>query len=103
MRRNFIWKRPFPATSNYCRSAISRYQLESSALFIFFHVKENEPKENARVPRILRGVQPINEASPRAAMRRCQVCSGAHNLAIAARLASPGALPDNTILAASTA
>jgi len=35
-------------------------------------------------------------------MRRCQVCSGAHNLAIAARLASIGALPDSMMLAAST-
>jgi hypothetical protein len=35
-------------------------------------------------------------------MRRCQICSGAHNLAIAARLASFDALPDSTMLAAST-
>jgi hypothetical protein len=51
---------------------------------------------------ILRVVQPVDEAAPRTAMRRCQARSGAHNLAIAARLASPGALPDSTMLAAST-
>jgi len=65
-------------------------------------VEENEAKEDARVPRILRIAQPADDAAPRAAMRRCQACSGAHNLAIAARLASPGALPDSTMLAAST-
>jgi len=64
-------------------------------------VTENEAKENALVPRILRVAKPGDEAAPPAAMRRCQACSGAHNLAIAARLASPGALPDNTMLAAS--
>jgi hypothetical protein len=35
-------------------------------------------------------------------MQRCQACSGAHNLAIAARLAALDALPDSMILAAST-
>jgi len=50
----------------------------------------------------LRVAQPIDETAPRAAMRCCQACSGAHNLAIAARLASHDALPDNTMLAAST-
>jgi hypothetical protein len=64
-------------------------------------VEENEAKEDARVPRILRVVQPADEAAPRAAMRRCQTCAGAHNLAIAARLASSGVLPDSTMLAAS--
>jgi len=49
----------------------------------------------------LRVAKPADEAAPRVAMPRCQACSGAHNLAIAARLASPGALPDNTMLAAS--
>jgi len=50
---------------------------------------------------ILRVAKPGDDAAPRAAMRRCQVCSGAHNLKIAARLASLGALPDSTRLAAS--
>jgi hypothetical protein len=49
----------------------------------------------------LRVAQPIDEAAPHAAMRRCQACSGAHNLAIAARLAPLGALPDSMMLAAS--
>ena len=60
--------------------------------------QENEPKEDARIPRILRVAQPGDEAAPRAAMRRSQARSSAHNLAIAARLALPGALPDNTML-----
>jgi len=34
-------------------------------------------------------------------MLRCQACSGAHNLTIAARLAALDALPDSMILAAS--
>jgi len=34
-------------------------------------------------------------------MLRCQACSGAHNLTIAAPLASLDALPDSMILAAS--
>jgi len=34
-------------------------------------------------------------------MLRCQACSGAHNLAIAARLPAIDALPDSMILAAS--
>jgi hypothetical protein len=50
----------------------------------------------------LRVVQPDDEAALHAAMRRCQSRSGAHNLAIAARLASMGALPDSMLLAAST-
>jgi len=66
-------------------------------------VKKNESKENAPVPLTLRIVQPDDEAAPHAAMRRCpalrefssaymcfgesQSRSGAHNLAIAARLA----------------
>jgi len=50
----------------------------------------------------LRVAQPADDAAPRAAMRRCQPRSGAHNLAIAARLASLAALPDSTMLAAST-
>jgi len=50
----------------------------------------------------LRVVQPDDEAAHHAAMRRCQNRSGAHNLAIAARLASIGALPDSMMLAAST-
>jgi hypothetical protein len=50
----------------------------------------------------LRVVQPDDEAAHHAAMRRCQSRSGAHNLAIAARLASIVALPDSMMLAAST-
>jgi hypothetical protein len=68
-------------------------------LFIFFPVKEKEPKENACVPRILRVAQPDVAAASNAAMRRCSVRSGAHNLTIAARLASLGALPNSMILA----
>jgi len=55
------------------------------------------------VPRLtLRFVQPADEAAPHAAMRRYHVCSGAHNLVIAARLASRDALLGSTMLAAST-
>jgi len=50
----------------------------------------------------LRVVQPADEAAPHAAMRRYHVCWGAHNLAIAARLASRDALPGSMMLAAST-
>jgi len=64
--------------------------------------QESEPKEDAPAPLILSVVQPADDAAPHAAMRRCQACSGAHNLAIAARLASLAALPANTMLAAST-
>ena len=46
--------------------------------------------------------QPADEAAPHAAIRRFQPHSGAHNLAIAPRLASVGALSDNMMLAAST-
>jgi len=65
----------------------------------------------------MRVVQSADDVASRAAMRRCpalrefsslyayfgefQSRSGAHNLAIAARLASPDALPGSTILAAS--
>ena len=35
-------------------------------LLIFFHVEENEPKEDARVPRILRAAQPAGETAPHA-------------------------------------
>jgi hypothetical protein len=83
------------------------------ALFIFFRVEENEPTTPRRdrlqtpVSRgpcgvALRVVQPVDEAVPHAAMRRCQACSGAHNLTIAVRLATPDALPAITMLAAST-
>jgi hypothetical protein len=61
-------------------------------LFIFFPVKENEPKETARVPRLLRVAKPGNEAAPHAAMRRCPIRSRAHNLTIAVRFASSGRL-----------
>jgi len=50
----------------------------------------------------LRVVQPADEAAPHAAIRRCQSRSAAHNLAIAPRLASVGALSGNMMLAAST-
>ena len=50
----------------------------------------------------LRVVQPVDEAAPHTAMRCSRVCSGAHNLSIAARLASRAALPGSTMLAAST-
>jgi hypothetical protein len=66
-----------------------------------FTRKKTEAKENARVPRTLRVVQPADDAAPRTAMQRCQACSGAHNLTIAVRLASPDALPASTMLAAS--
>jgi Flp pilus assembly protein protease CpaA len=71
-------------------------------MFIFFPGKENEPKETAvsRLP--LRVAQPIVEAAPNAAMRRCPNRSGAHNRSIAARLASLAALPDSMMLASST-
>jgi len=55
------------------------------------------------VPRLtLRITQPVDETAHRSAMRRCQICSGAHNQAIAARLPSFGALPNRTMIAAST-
>jgi hypothetical protein len=50
----------------------------------------------------LRVVQPVDEAVPHAAMRRCQFRSDAHNLTIAPRFALIGALPDSMMLAAST-
>jgi len=65
--------------------------------------KKTKQKKTPVSRLILRVVQPADEAAPRAAMRRCQTCSGAHNLAIAARLAPSGVLPDSTMLAASTA
>jgi hypothetical protein len=65
-----------------------------------------EKKSNQKKPPVsrlaLRVAKPDNDAAPCAAMRRCQACSGAHNLAIAARLASIGALPASMMLAAST-
>jgi hypothetical protein len=64
-----------------------------------------EKKKNQKKPPVfrftLRVAKPGDDAASRAAMRRYQACSGAHNLAIAARLASLGALPDSTMLAAS--
>ncbi|MDJ0809591.1 MAG: hypothetical protein QNJ01_05780 [Desulfobacterales bacterium] len=71
-------------------------------LFIFFRVKENEPKETARAPLTLRVSQPFFEAAPHAAMRRCPLRSGAHNQSIAARLASMDALPDSMMLASTS-
>jgi hypothetical protein len=59
-------------------------------------------QKNTPVSRLtLRVAKPGDDAAPHAAMRRCLAASGAHNLEIAARLASPGALPDITMLAAS--
>ncbi len=71
-------------------------------MFIFFHVEENEPKEDALAPLTLRVTKPASEAAPHAAMRRCPIRSGAHNLTIAARLASLGALHDSMMLASMT-
>jgi hypothetical protein len=82
----------------FYRSWVLLHQLISS---FSCTCKKTEAKENARVPRTLRVVQPADDAAPRAAMRRCQARSGAHNLAIAARLVSPDALPAGTMLAAS--
>jgi hypothetical protein len=60
--------------------------------FLFVHFLSRGMKTNQKKPPVsrytLRVVQPDDEAAPHAAMRRCQACSGAHNLAIAARLAS---------------
>jgi len=64
--------------------------------------KKTKQKKTSVSRYTLRVVQPDDEAALHAAMRRCQSCSGAHNLAIAARLASIGALPDSMMLAAST-
>ena len=50
----------------------------------------------------LRVAQPVDEAAPHAAMRCYPSCSGAHNLAIVARLTSISALPASMMLAAST-
>jgi len=83
-----------------------------------FPCKKTEAKEYARFPLILRVVQSADDAAPRAAMRRCpalrefssaftdfgesQARSGAHPaVGWTARLASPDALPDGTMLAAS--
>ncbi len=50
----------------------------------------------------LRVGKPNDEAAPNAVMRRCNACSGAHNLTIAARLTSRCALPDSMMLASSS-
>jgi hypothetical protein len=79
--------------------------------------KTNQKKTPLSRP-TLRVAKPGDDAVPRAAMQRCpalrefssafacfgesQACPGALNLAIAARLATLGALPDSTMLAAST-
>ena len=71
-----------------------------SITFLSREKKSNQKKPP--VPRYtLRFAQRVDEAAPNAAMRRYQSCSGAHNLAIAARLASIGALPSSMMLAAS--
>jgi hypothetical protein len=73
-------------------------------MVVNFLSRERKPNQKKTpVSRLtLRVAQPVDEATHRAAMRRCQACSGAHNLTIAARLASLGALPDSMMLAAST-
>jgi len=89
-------------------------------MFVHFLSPERKPNQKKTpVSRYtLRVVQPADEAAPHAAIRRCpalrefsslctcfgesQSRSGAHNLAIAARLASVGALSDNMMIAAST-
>jgi hypothetical protein len=63
--------------------------------------KKTKQKKTPVSRLILRVAKPDDDAAHRAVMRRCQACSGAHNLMIAARLALPGALPDSTMLAAS--
>jgi hypothetical protein len=50
----------------------------------------------------LRVAKPGDEAALYAAMLCCKACSGTHNLAIAAHLASRCALPGSIILASST-
>jgi hypothetical protein len=67
-------------------------------VFIFLHAQENEPKEGARAPLILRVTKPNDETAPNAAMLRCKARSGAHNQSIARRLALPCALPDGMML-----
>jgi acetylornithine/succinyldiaminopimelate/putrescine aminotransferase len=63
--------------------------------------KTNQKK--TPVPRLtLRVAKPGDEAAPYAAMLCCKACSGTHNLAIAALLASHYALPGSIILAASS-
>jgi len=89
---------------------------------MFVHFLSRERKRNQKKTPVsrytLRIVQPDDEAAPHAVMRRCpalrefssaymcfgesQSRSGAHHLAIAARLASICALPDSMMLAAST-
>jgi len=71
---------------------------------LHFLSREKKTKQKKTpLPRYtLRIVQPDDDAAPYAAMRRSQARSGAHNLAIAARLASIGAFPDSMMLAAST-
>ena len=50
----------------------------------------------------LRVAKPVEEATSHAAMQCCSARSGAHNLAIAARLTSHCALPDSMMLASSS-
>ena len=62
-----------------------------SVTFLSREKKSNQKK--TPVSRLtLRVAKPANDAAPHAAMRRCPTRSGAHNLAIAARLASLGRL-----------
>ena len=59
---------------------------------LFFRVKRKVTKRKPVSRVTLRVAKPANDAAPHAAMRRCPTRSGAHNLAIAARLASLGRL-----------
>jgi hypothetical protein len=60
---------------------------------------ENEPKETAPARCFLRVAKPEDDASPHAAMLRCNARSAAHNHTIAAHLTSRCALPDSMVLA----
>jgi len=72
-------------------------------MFVHFLSRERKPNQKKTpMPRfILRVAKPCDEAAPHTAMLCCIACSGAHNLTIAARLASLCALPDGMMLAAS--
>jgi len=45
-------------------------------LFIFFHVEENEPKEDTRIPRILRVAASAGARGNSPAFRRAQTVRG---------------------------
>ncbi|MBC2734012.1 MAG: hypothetical protein HF981_06610 [Desulfobacteraceae bacterium] len=75
-----------------------RSRLNDFIITFLFGKKSNQKKPPVS-RHVLRVAQPVDEAAPNAAMRRYQSRSGAHNLAIAARLASIGALPASMMLA----